>query len=87
MVDALVSGASVARRVGSSPILGTRFLRRTTKVARLFFVLCGQWDSHSLWRLGRLVGGYIEFAGEIVKISSAEDIERVLERIKATDKA
>ena len=40
MVDALVSGASAARRVGSSPILGTRFLRRTTKVARLFFVPC-----------------------------------------------
>ena len=33
------------------------------------------------------VSGYIEFAGEIVKISSVEDIERVLERIKATDKA
>ena len=39
MVDALVSGASAARRVGSSPILGTRFLRRTTKVARLFLYL------------------------------------------------
>ena len=34
-----------------------------------------------------VVSGYIEFAGEIVKISSMEDIERVLERIKATDKA
>ena len=34
-----------------------------------------------------VVSGYIEFAGEIVKISSVEDIERVLERIKATDKA
>ncbi|MBR4046244.1 MAG: hypothetical protein IKK05_05005 [Alistipes sp.] len=33
------------------------------------------------------VSGYIEFAGEIVKISSVEDIERVLERINATDKA
>ena len=27
MVDALVSGASVERRVGSSPILGTRLWR------------------------------------------------------------
>ena len=34
-----------------------------------------------------VVSGYIEFAGGIVKISSVEDIERVLERIKATDKA
>ena len=34
-----------------------------------------------------VVSGYIEFAGEIVKISSAEDVERVLERIKATQKA
>ena len=34
-----------------------------------------------------VVSGYIEFAGEIVKISSVEDIERVLERINATDKA
>ena len=34
-----------------------------------------------------VVRGYIEFAGEIVKISSVEDIERVWERIKATDKA
>ena len=34
-----------------------------------------------------VVSGYIEFAGEIVKISSIEDIERVLERIKATQKA
>ena len=34
-----------------------------------------------------VVSGCIEFAGEIVKISSVEDIERVLERIKATDKA
>lgn len=33
------------------------------------------------------VSGYIEFAGEIVKISSVEDIERVLERIKVVDKA
>ena len=29
MVDALVSGASVERRVGSSPILGTRSSFRT----------------------------------------------------------
>lgn len=50
-------------------------------------LFCVQRDSHSLWRLGRLVSGYIEFAEEIVKISSVEDIERVLERIKATDKA
>ena len=28
------------------------------------------------------VSGYIEFAGEIVKISSVEDIERVLERLR-----
>ena len=34
-----------------------------------------------------VVSGYIEFAGEIVKISSVEDIERVLERVKVTDKA
>ena len=34
-----------------------------------------------------VVSGYIEFAGEIVKISSAEDIERGLEKIKAEDKA
>ena len=34
-----------------------------------------------------VVSGYIEFAGEIVKISSVEDIDSVLERIKATDKA
>jgi hypothetical protein len=34
-----------------------------------------------------VVSGYIEFAGEIVKISSVEDIERVLERVKAEDKA
>lgn len=33
------------------------------------------------------VSGYIEFAGEIMKISSEENIERVLERINATDKA
>ena len=34
-----------------------------------------------------VVSGYIEFAGEIVKISSVEDIERVLKKIKAEDKA
>ena len=34
-----------------------------------------------------VVSGYIEFAGEIVKIISMEDIERVLDRIKATQKA
>ena len=34
-----------------------------------------------------VVSGYIEFAGEIVKISSAEDIERVLEKINVLDKA
>jgi hypothetical protein len=34
-----------------------------------------------------VVSGYIEFVGEIVKISSVEDIDSVLERIKATDKA
>lgn len=28
------------------------------------------------------VSGYIEFAGEIVKISSVEDIERVLEKFR-----
>lgn len=33
-----------------------------------------------------VVTGYIEFAGEIVKISSVEDIERVLKKIKAEDK-
>lgn len=33
------------------------------------------------------VSGYIEFAGEIVKISSVEDIERVLEGVNATEKA
>ena len=34
-----------------------------------------------------VISGYIEFAGEIMKISTVEDIERVLKRIKATDKA
>ena len=34
-----------------------------------------------------VVSGYIEFVGEIVKISSVEDIDSVLERIKATQKA
>ena len=34
-----------------------------------------------------VVSGYIEFAGEIVKISSVEDIERVSERINVLDKA
>ena len=34
-----------------------------------------------------VVSGYIEFAWEIVKRSSVEDIERVLEKIKAEDKA
>ena len=34
-----------------------------------------------------VVSGYIEFAGEMVKISSVEDIERVLERINVLDKA
>ena len=29
-----------------------------------------------------VVSGYIEFAGEIVKISSVVDIERVLERLR-----
>ena len=29
-----------------------------------------------------VVRGYIEFAGEIVKISSVEDIERVLEKLR-----
>ena len=29
-----------------------------------------------------VVSGYIEFAGEIVKISSVEDIKRVLERLR-----
>ena len=33
------------------------------------------------------VSGYIEFAGEIVKICSVEDIERVLEGVNATEKA
>lgn len=34
-----------------------------------------------------IVTGYIEFAGEIMKISYATDAEGVFERIKATDKA
>jgi hypothetical protein len=34
-----------------------------------------------------VVSGYIEFAGEIVKIRSVEDIEMVLERVKVTPKA
>lgn len=34
----------------------------------------------------QVVSGYIEFAGKIVKMSLVEDIKRVLERIKATDK-
>ena len=34
-----------------------------------------------------VVSGYIEFAGEIVKISSVKDVERVLERINVLDKA
>ena len=34
-----------------------------------------------------VVSGYIEFTGEIVKISSVEDIEGVLKKIKAEDKA
>ena len=29
-----------------------------------------------------VVSGYIEFAGEIMKISSGEDIERVLEKLR-----
>lgn len=29
-----------------------------------------------------VVSGYIEFAGEIVKIRSVDDIERVLERLR-----
>ena len=29
-----------------------------------------------------VVSGYIEFAGEIVKISSVEDIEKVLEKLR-----
>lgn len=33
------------------------------------------------------VSGYIEFAGEIVKISSVADIEGILKKIKAEDKA
>ena len=35
-----------------------------------------------MWLLGRLVGGYIEFAGEIMKIRSVEDVERVLEKLR-----
>ena len=31
MVDALVSGASVSRRAGSSPVLGTKALREQTQ--------------------------------------------------------
>ena len=42
-------------------------------------------DTESDYQL--TVSCYNEFAGEIVKISSVEDIERVLERIKATQKA
>ena len=38
MVDALVSGASVERRVGSSPILGTRFIVKRQHLLP-FFVL------------------------------------------------
>jgi hypothetical protein len=30
----------------------------------------------------QVVSGYIEFAGEIVKISSVEDIDSVLERLR-----
>ena len=39
MVDALVSGASAARRVGSSPILGTEDIEWL--LGLLFFLLCG----------------------------------------------
>lgn len=31
------------------------------------------------------VTGYIEFAGEIIKISTVSDIEQVLEKIKSTE--
>ena len=36
MVDALVSGASVERRVGSTPILGTESENRDFSVLRFF---------------------------------------------------
>ena len=48
MVDALVSGASVERRVGSSPILGTR-----SSSGLLFFVPRIGLDNR--WHLGRLI--------------------------------
>ena len=40
MVDALVSGASVSRRAGSSPVLGTFFIQNVT-------------DMLERWRIGR----------------------------------
>ena len=48
MVDALVSGASVERRVGSSPILGTR-----SSSELLFFMPIIGLDNR--WRCGRVV--------------------------------
>ena len=38
LVDALVSGASAARHVGSSPILGTSRKREISRGISLFFI-------------------------------------------------
>ena len=49
MVDALVSGASVERRVGSSPILGTSkgvFVMKTP----FFFARIGLGQSVAVWQ-------------------------------------
>ena len=49
MVDALVSGASVERRVGSSPILGTSGYRKMTAFFMPRIGLANR------WRCGRVV--------------------------------
>ena len=48
MVDALVSGASVERRVGSSPILGTSGYRKMTAFFMPRIGLANRWRSSNI---------------------------------------
>ena len=68
-------------------LLETNNIRKIEEIAEKLGVKFSDLVTDTDAELQPVVSGYIEFAGEIVKISSVADIEGVLKKIKAEDKA
>ena len=58
------------------------YIRKIEEIADKLGVKCSDLVTDTDAEPQPVVSGYIEFAGEIVKISSVEDIERVLEKLR-----